>query len=70
MTNITFEGGLASNFYPPEGFYSTGSYDHFLVRNQTLFLAKIRFSVSYFHRLMTALELKDKYFTNDTGKNV
>ena len=55
------------NFYAPDGFNPNGSHDDFWLRNEDLFLARTRFRLSHFHRLMTAMELDGKYFTCDQG---
>ena len=57
-----------SNFYPPRGFYPTGSHDVFWTSNEDLFLKRFRFRLPHFHRLMTAMKLDGEYFTCDTGK--
>ena len=71
ITMFTFEDDLhrlrPSNFYPPEGFYATGSHDHFWVRNEDLFLTRFRFRLHHFHRLITAMNLDGQYFTCDQG---
>ena len=71
LTMFTFEDDLhrlrPSNFYPPEGFYATGSHDHFWVRNEDLFLTRFRFRLHHFHRLITAMNLDGQYFTCDQG---
>ena len=36
-----------SNFYPPEGFYPTASYDAFWTRNEDLFLKRFRFRLPF-----------------------
>ena len=57
-----------SNFYPPRGFYPTGSHDVFWTSNEDLFLKRFRFRLPHFHRLMTAMKLDGEYFACDTGK--
>jgi hypothetical protein len=51
-----------SYFYPPAGFYPTGSNDSFWNQNQDLFFKKFRFRLPHFRRLVDAMELKDQYF--------
>ena len=66
LTMMTFEDDLhrlrPSDFYPPEGFYPTGSHDNFLVRNEELFLMGFRFRLPHFHRLITAMNLDGEFF--------
>ena len=50
------------NFYPPRGFYPTGSHDVFWSSNEDLFLKRFRFRLPHFHRLMTAMKLDGEYF--------
>ena len=59
------------NFYPPEGFYPTGSHDPYWTRSarhEELFLKRFRFRLPDFHRLMRAMKMDGEYFTCDTGK--
>jgi hypothetical protein len=55
-----------SNFYPPAGFYATGSNDPFWNQNQDLFFKKFLFRLPHFRRLVDAMGLKDQYFRVST----
>ena len=59
------------NFYPPVGFYPTGSHDPYWTRSarhEELFLKRFRFRLPDFHRLMRAMKMDGEYFTCDPGK--
>ena len=59
------------NFYPPVGFYPTGTHDPYWTRSarhEELFLKRFRFRLPDIHRLMRAMKMDGEYFTCDTGK--
>ena len=73
LTIMSFEDDLhclrPSNFYPPDGFYPSGSYDSFWTRHEDLFFSKFRFRLAHFHRMTRAMELEGKYFQCGEGRN-